>query len=392
MKIPLAISMFLLHFGIAQDQSGKESYAPLVKAAADKADTEWAAAKAVKKIDPLVSAATAISSEQYKVHGFKEYLFGTSKAEIEKKFGQLGIGDESGWGLRPDGKAEILYFVEDKLVGVRRVYEGDNKGNLKAVLETFGKTTKKNTTAYTLSAVDTEPRTLYRPPAKTDRKVSRIDALFVFPKTVAYVFVTEFHYEVLDANAFSTNTRPVGRRSTQKVTVFVYDREFFVATLNRHVTTQRQTIEWFKAACEADDMAKLPKYPGHDTVAATVEEENGVLFGMRDTEKVPRLIFTAMRPKTGPPVYNLFHAPLPDLAEFAAGSARVLKPNRRVGLAKDEFETVPFPLASPNALLSELRSRLVQEYFPPADGTITFNGSRVGQFDPPLKTWVFKRL
>jgi hypothetical protein len=45
---------------------------------------------------------------------------------------------------------------------------------------------------------------------------------------------------------------------------------------------------------------------------------------------------------------------------------------RAVEAARARFRqhAVPIPLATPNAFLSELRSRLVQEYFPPADKTI----------------------
>jgi hypothetical protein len=264
---------------------------------------------------------------------------------------------------------------------------------MRAVVDMFGKTPRENSTAYSLNAIDTYPRTLYRPPAKTKRAVNRVDALFSFPKSVAYVCVSEDHWDVLDANTFSTNTRPVGSGSKQRLTVFVYDREFFVKTLNYYVTTQRKTMEWFKAACEAEDMSKLPKYPGQDTVSVNAKNEEGVLFAVRSTEKKPRLVFTAMRPTSGPPTYGLFHTPLPDLAESIVGSASVLKPTYE-SLANpvtlDEFASVPVPLACPNGLLSELRSRLVQEYFPSADKTISFIESRTGQFEPILKAWVFK--
>ncbi len=206
------------------------------------------------KPDLLVPQLTKVTSAQYQDFGFKKYGFGQSKQELKgiiKLRNLVPSLDEfefltsfSSYGWIPTANSEnvpneFFYFNDDKLVGFGKLYLGDNKAYMDALLNEFGKTPLEHVHALVhLHEDTTEPEKGWA--------MSRTYSYHFFPKTVAGICAV--HKKTIS-------------QEYQWIEFCLFEREWFEDTLHQHFVNERKKLEKRKqAAGQAKVVSPPPGY------------------------------------------------------------------------------------------------------------------------------------
>jgi hypothetical protein len=198
--------------------------------------------------DPLVAKLIRATDSEYKDYGFRNYGFGQSKQalnEVIKLQNLLPSMDDTtlrsfdryGW-IPTANKGvigEFFCFNDDKLVGFGKLYRGDNKGYLEALVKEFGKASLENT--YAQGRLQAEVGQEEKASATT-----RLCYYYFFPKTVVGIC----------AVAMNTLTD-----KHQQVELCIFERNWFENTLNQDFARMREKLaEKKKAAAIAPAIPK----------------------------------------------------------------------------------------------------------------------------------------
>lgn len=203
--------------------------------------------------EDIVRLVTQPRSHHTSDRGFLNYRFGMSERDAERvsRFTDPNSRDapaneltgprsesvrvnEAGWTLR---------FAEGKgLVAIAKQYEDDNAGTLLGIREALGPADKESIETFQ----NTEPRTLH--------KVTRVT--YRLPRIIAAVFATEFHHR--------TGPR---RKHDERLTFAVFDSSWVQDQLRRDLDAKRRVLLqaaaiWQRLEGAGGQPKEFPAWPG----------------------------------------------------------------------------------------------------------------------------------
>jgi hypothetical protein len=223
-------------------------------------------------IDPAVKKVVRATSKKYTTFGFKKYTLGTSREEVERLV-ELEKGHVCAGGfheLPPFGtenwlvnakQREAFLFHDDRLVGFRKVYAGDNQGYFASLSELFGKTAPEN-----VMVQNRNVKTYVNDKLSEIWEGSVSAAQYFFPKTIIAMAPVVFTFKDIRAQKLEKH---------QSIEICVMERAFCEKALDKDTRSKRTAMKWLREVArqvEKDrlDPAGWPKYPGSkekDTVA-----------------------------------------------------------------------------------------------------------------------------
>jgi hypothetical protein len=197
--------------------------------------------------DPLVAKATQPTDSQYKDNGFRKFEFGLSKQELHEviKLENLmpsrdpTLRSFAHYGWIPTANKgiidEFFHFDNERLVGFGKLYLGDNKGYMEALVKEFGKASLDNTYAQVLVQAEVGQE-------EKASGTTRVYYYYFFPKTVAGICEVEM-------KVASTDYR--------WVELCVFERKWFEHSLDKHFADLRKALEEKKNAAALAKPAPL---------------------------------------------------------------------------------------------------------------------------------------